>query len=64
MLDVEPDGVQIGALADHGEPVPEQLLELDGAHVELHPPGLDLRQVEDLVDQLEQVPPASRMSRT
>ena len=29
----------------------------DGAELELHPPGLDLREVEDLVDELEQVAP-------
>ena len=35
----------------------EQRLRIDGGEIELHPARLNLRQVEDLVDQFEQVPP-------
>ena len=34
----------------------------NGAELQLHPAGLDLGQVEDVVDQREQVPPGVRMS--
>ena len=56
-LELERDTPARRALAHHRERVFEQRLHVDGGEIELHPARLDLRQVEDLVDQFEQVPP-------
>ena len=53
----ERDALARGALADHRDAVLEQVGQGHRREVELHPPGLDLRQVEDLVDELEEVAP-------
>ena len=47
----------VGALAHHRDAVRRAGRERDGAEVELHPARLDLRQIEDLVDELEQMAP-------
>ena len=54
-LDPEVDAVRRGALAEHGHRVLEQCAKIEGGVLELHPPGFDLRQVQDLVEQLQQV---------
>ena len=46
---------RVGALAHHRDAVLEQVGKRHGAAVELHPARLDLREVEDLVDELEQM---------
>ena len=57
-VQLQRDALALGALAHHRDAVLEQLARASTApELELHPPGLDLRQVEDLVDELEQMAP-------
>ena len=54
-LDPQVDAVRGGSLAQHRGRVVEQGPEVERGVLELHPPGLDLRQVQDLVEQLQEV---------
>ena len=56
-LELERDTPARRALAHHRERVFEQWFHGDAGEIELHPACLDFREVEDLVDQFEQVPP-------
>ena len=51
----EHQALPAGALADQRRAVVEQHRQVGRRQVELHPAGLDLRQVEDVVDEREQV---------
>ena len=51
------DAVPPGALADEGQGILERRRQVDVRHLELHPAGLDLREVEDLVDEGQEVLP-------
>src|SRR5262249_49780979 len=53
----EGDAAADRARAARGEGVVDGDGQRDGRQLELHAPGLDLRQVEDVVDQREQVAP-------
>ena len=57
---VERDAVALRALANQRHRIGDRRRQVESRELELHPPGLDLRQVEDVVDQREQMP--SRMS--
>ena len=54
------DAVAAGALPDHRDAVLERLDEGETVDVELHPAGLDLREIEDVVDQREEVLPRAQ----
>ena len=54
-VQLQPHGSLCGPLPDHRHAVLERLTDVDKRHVELHPSGLDLREVEDVVEELEQV---------
>ena len=62
-LDLQRDAVCGGPLAEHRGGVVEQRAQVERRVLELHPAGLDLRQVEDLVEQLEQVLAGARGCR-
>ncbi len=55
-LDLQVLGRDTGA--QDTEHLADQRREVDRLDVELHPPGLDLRQIEHVVDQLQQMPGA------
>jgi hypothetical protein len=46
-----------GSLAHEGKRAVECCGEMERRQLQLHPPGLDLRQVEDIVDQGEEMLP-------
>src|SRR5712691_11387019 len=50
------DSVAAGALPNHRQTVVQRFGERERPELQLHPPGLDLRQVEDVVDQRQQMP--------
>jgi hypothetical protein len=53
------DAVPAGPLPHQGEAMPERVLEGELGRLKDHLPRLDLGQVEDLVEQLQQVPPGA-----
>ena len=55
--DLERETMLTRALADHRNTLLERVAHRRVAQLELHLPRLDLRQVEDVVEQLQQVPP-------
>ena len=55
---VQPDALFVGALPDHGHGGNEQIPWDEGVRFQLHPSGLDLGQVQDVVDEVQQVPRA------
>ena len=61
--DAECDAVRGGSLAEHRGGVLEEKAEVERGVLQLHPPGLDLGEVEDLVEQLQQVLARSRGCR-
>ena len=54
-LALELDGLRPRQRLHRGDNVPRGLLEVDRLHVQVHLAGLDLREVQDVVDQLQKV---------
>src|SRR4029077_3997618 len=54
-VEAERDAVPLCTLAYQRHRIGDRHRHVEGREVELHPPGLDLRKVEDVVDQLQQV---------
>src|SRR3990170_3602862 len=59
-VDLEPDAVARGALPDERQRVVERGWQVEGLGLQLHPARLDLRQVENIVDQREEVLPGGQ----
>src|SRR5882762_10945848 len=51
----ERDAAAAGPLADQGQRVVDGAREIEVCRLQLHPPRLDLREVEDVVDEREEV---------